>query len=471
LRPGIRMNVDVAIIGAGTAGLAAERAARGAGASTVLIDEQFKGTTCATVGCMPSKLLIAAATAAHSVRRASTFGVFATHRIDGPAVLARVRRERDSFAAATREQIAQLPDGVALRGKARFVDPSTLLLADGQRIDARSIVIATGSHASMPDVFAPIRERVLTNETFFEMGQLPESLAVVGAGPLGLELAQAIARLGVPVAVFDEKESLAGVTDAPLLAAMQEAFSPELDLHLGASIHAELTPDGVSIRWQGASSGARTFAWVLLAVGRPPNVTELNLRATGLSLDDRGVPLFDRETLQCGASPVFIAGDATADRAVLHEALMEGSTAGFNAARFPVSAQRRRSVPFSIVFTDPTLALIGQRSGDGLVCGETDYREQGRAKVEARARGLLQVYAIRNGGVLKGAALFCPGADHLAHLLAWQINAGVTASALLDQPFYHPTLEEGLKPALRQICERASVRLSPLEDPGAPAGA
>src|SRR5690349_10300720 len=106
------MRVDVAIIGAGTAGLSAERAARAAGASTVLIDDSFKGTTCATVGCMPSKLLIAAAEAAHSVRRASTFGVFATHRIDGAAVMGRVRRERDAFAAATRQQIAKLPKDV-----------------------------------------------------------------------------------------------------------------------------------------------------------------------------------------------------------------------------------------------------------------------------------------------------------------------------------------------------------------------
>jgi len=119
----------------------------------------------------------------------------------------------------------------------------------------------------------------------------------------------------------------------------------------------------------------------LLAVGRPPNLADLNLRATGLSLDDRGVPLFDCETLQCGASPVFIAGDASADRAVLHEALMEGSTAGFNAARIPGPLQRRRSIAFSIMFTDPPLALVGERGGEGLVTGTSDYRNQGRAQV------------------------------------------------------------------------------------------
>jgi dihydrolipoamide dehydrogenase len=122
------------------------------------------------------------------------------------------------------------------------------------------------------------------------------------------------------------------------------------------------------------------------------------------------------------------------------------------------------------MFTDPPLVLIGQRSGDGLVCGKADYRDQGRAKVEARAHGLAKVYATEQGAVLKGAALFCPGADHLGHLLAWQINAHASASHVLEQPFYHPTLEEGLKPALRQICAQSRVQPWPIPDCGSPAG-
>lgn len=459
--------VDVAIIGAGTAGLSAERVARGAGASTVLIDDSFSGTTCATVGCMPSKLLIAAAAAAHAVRRASTFGVFATHRVDAAALMGRVRRERDSFAAATREKIVQLPADVALRGRARFIDSTTLEMEDGQRVHARAVVVATGARPSIPDSFSAIHDLILTNETLFDLALLPESLAVVGAGPLGLELAQAMARLGVQVAVFDEKPALAGVDDAELASCMQDVFRNELDLHLGVALRTEMSNGRALLRWDG---GEKSFDRVLLAVGRPPNLEGLNLRAAGVELNERGVPRFDCETMQCGKSAIFLAGDANADRAVLHEALVEGSTAGFNAAMFPHATQRRRSVPFSIMFTDPPLALIGQRSGDGLVCGKTDYRDQGRAKVEARARGLAKVYATEQGAVLKGAALFCPGADHLGHLLAWQINARASASQVLDQPFYHPTLEEGLKPALRQICAQSQVQLPPMEDLGSPAG-
>jgi dihydrolipoamide dehydrogenase len=461
---------DVAIIGAGTAGLAAERAARGAGASTILIDEEFSGTTCATVGCMPSKLLIAAACAAHSVRCAPTFGVLASATVDGAAVMARVRHERDSYAAAMRKRIEQLPEGVALKGKARFVDDSTLMLADGGRVKAGAFVIATGSHPAIPESFAAVRERILTNETIFELPELPESLAVIGAGPLGLELAQAMGRLGVSVVLFDEKTTLGGVEDDAIASCMQAAFKHDFDLRLGVKINAERVEGRVLIRWTGQSRGERSFDRVLLAVGRPPNLEALQLAATGLTLDERGVPVFDRETMRCGASAIFIAGDADAHLPVLHEALAEASIAGHNAATFPDVTPQRRSIPFCIMFTDPPLALIGRHSQEGLIWGESDYRDQGRAKVEARAQGLARIYARRNDAVLTGAVLFCPGADHLGHLLAWAIDEGLNAGEVLARPFYHPTLEEGLKTALRQICEGAKVQLPQREDLGSPAG-
>lgn len=133
------LSCDVAIIGAGTAGLSVERSARHAGASTLLIDAAFVGTTCANVGCMPSKLLIAAGNAAHGVRQAAKFGVQASPAIDGPAVMTRLRNERDAFAKATRDEIAKLPKDVAVRGIARFLDDATLALDDGRRTWAHSI--------------------------------------------------------------------------------------------------------------------------------------------------------------------------------------------------------------------------------------------------------------------------------------------------------------------------------------------
>lgn len=204
------LTCDVAVIGAGTAGIAAERAARKAGARTLLIDPEFRGTLCANTGCMPSKLLIAASHAAHAARRAPVFGVHPGDPvIDGPAVMARVRAERDRFVDFTRETFDDLPEGTAVRARARFVGPSELMLDDGRRVQARAVVIATGSQAQIPEPFRDLGPRILTNETIFELPDLPDSLAVIGGGPIGLELAQAMGRLGVPVTLFDQGTRLA----------------------------------------------------------------------------------------------------------------------------------------------------------------------------------------------------------------------------------------------------------------------
>ena len=164
------LSCDVAVIGAGTAGLAAERAARANGASTLLIDPYYRGTTCATVGCMPSKLLIAASHAAHSARSTGMFGITVSDiAIDGKAVMQRVREERDRFARLTRENIEEIPDGIRLSGRAKFTAPNRLELDDGRLIEARSIVIATGSAPFVPGAFAGLGKRLLTNESIFEL--------------------------------------------------------------------------------------------------------------------------------------------------------------------------------------------------------------------------------------------------------------------------------------------------------------
>ncbi len=151
---------------------------------------------------MPSKLLIAAANAVHAARQGETFGFSADVHIDGAAVMARVRKERDAFVQGVKKDFAALPDGVCVRAKASFEAPTVLRLSDGRTVSAKAVAIATGAQSSIPDCLSGLGDRVLTNETIFELEELPRSVGVIGAGPLGLELAQALARLGV--AVFDK---------------------------------------------------------------------------------------------------------------------------------------------------------------------------------------------------------------------------------------------------------------------------
>jgi len=233
-------------------------------------------------------------------------------------------------------------------------------------------------------------------------------------------------------------------------------FEQELELDTNADVRSvERVDDGVRVIFRGADGMERdeVVSYVLAATGRTPNVRDLGLEHTRLELDARGVPLFDRTTMQCGHHPIFIAGDANDDLALLHEAADEGRIAGQNAARYPAVVPGLRRVPLGIVFSDPQLAVVGARHADlapgTFVTGSVSFEDQGRSRVMLRNRGLLHVYADLVTGRLLGAEMIGPDAEHLAHLLAWAVQMRLTLLQALEMPFYHPVIEEGLRTALR----------------------
>ncbi|HJU23773.1 MAG TPA: dihydrolipoyl dehydrogenase [Casimicrobiaceae bacterium] len=450
------IETDVAVIGAGTAGLAAYRAAKAAGRTALLIEGGPYGTTCARVGCMPSKLLIAPAEAAHSVARFEAFGLRLNGEVDvdGKAVMERVRRERDRFVGFVLRGVDGIPQADRIRGFATFRNDTTLVV-DGVVISARAVVIATGSSPAYPPIWSALGNRLVTNETIFEWTDLPRCIAVFGPGVIGLELGQALFRLGVRVKIFGRGGGVGPLSDPALIDEARRIFQDEL--YLDTDAHADVSPDGerVLVRYRGRNGQVESehFDYLLAATGRVPKVRNLGLESTSVALDARGVPLFDRETLQCGTTPIFIAGDATADVPVLHEAADEGRIAGENAARFPDVRAGMRRAGLSIVFTDPQIAVVGggfrEASQTTFVTGAVSFDDQGRARVMQRNRGRLHVYADAASGVLLGAEMIGPDAEHLAHLLAWSRQLGLTISEMLALPFYHPVVEEGLRTALR----------------------
>ena len=459
--------VDVAVIGAGTAGLNARRSAEKAGAEALLIESGPYGTTCARVGCMPSKLLIAAAEAAHEVARASFFGIEVPRpvRVNGREVLERVRKERDRFVGFVVESTEMVPEGLRLRGRARFVAPTTLEVDDHTRVEAKAVVIAAGSSPEIPPGLESV-PGVLTNDDVFELEDLPESVALIGTGVIALELGQALHRLGVRTTIFGRSDRLGPATDPAIQESIRTVLGAELTLCLNSQISAAPDPrGGVRIAWRtkDGRSGEERFERVLAAAGRRPNLAGLELTKTGLALDRRGVPVYDKRTMQCGDAPIFLAGDASQDRPLLHEAADEGRIAGANAAAFPgVKAQRRRT-PLAIVFTHPEIALAGARYADldldAIEIGEVFWEDQGRARVMGRNAGLTRLYARRECGTLVGAEMFGPRVEHTVHLLAWAIQEGLTVERALENPFYHPVIEEGIQTALRDL--QAQLQLAP----------
>ncbi len=450
--------VDVAIVGAGTAGLAALREVRQRTENFVLINAPPYGTTCARVGCMPSKSLIAAANAFHARTKLGEFGIRGAELLsaDIPAVLQRVRALRDQFVAGVLKSTEDL-GGRNIEGRARLDGPNRLIV-EGRVIEARQIVLAPGSSPIVPKPWRAFGDRVLTTDTLFEQKTLPPRIGVIGLGAIGVEMAQALARLGLEVHGFDGSDRMAGITDEAVAQVVRAALGKEFSIHLGAKVELFDADGSIEMRW---GDGRIVVDRVLAAVGRRPNLKGLGLESLGVPLNDKGMPKVDPHTMRIADTPVLLAGDADGIDPILHEGADDGHIAGLNATSDePIRIARR--TPMSIVFCDPEVAMVGQRAGelhlDECLVGKADFSSQSRARIMQENRGLLSLYAAPESGRLLGAEMALPAGEHFAHLLALAIDHDLTVPDLLRMPFYHPTLEEGLRTALRQIARELPRR-------------
>jgi len=455
----LERNVDVAIIGAGTAGLSAMSQVRQAKKDFVLINGGELGTTCARVGCMPSKALIQVA---HDLHRRE---IFEREGIEGgadltvnlPDALEHVRDLRDILVDRVLANSTDQMGETFIDGYARFVDPGVLQVGQ-EIIHAKSIVIASGTRPFVPDEWVDFGEHIITSDTIFEMEDLPQSIAIVGLGIIGLEIGQALSHLGVTVTGVDQLETIAGLNDPSASQSAIELMTRTFPVWLGHQ--AKLTSEGSQIR---VSAGEHSVVVdkVLAAMGRRSNVDWLSIENAGVDLNEAGLPVFDPNTMQCGESRVFIAGDIAALNPVLHEAADEGRIAGYNAARQNSTAFKRKT-PFAITFTSPNICTIGA-SFDSLDPGTIEIGEMrlgpvGRALIMGVNRGIIRIYVDKSTGILKGATLVAARGENLAHLLAWCIDEQMTVLQLLRKPFYHPTMEEALQGALRDVLSKLDLK-------------
>ena len=460
-----QIQADVVVIGGGTAGMGAFRNARLHTDNVYLIESHVFGTTCARVGCMPSKLLIAAAEARHHALHTDPFGIHLDKSsivVNGEEVMRRVKSERDRFVGFVVEDVEAWPADKRIIGEAKFIDEHTIQIDDHTQIQADRIVIATGSRPVILPQWQALGDKVIINDDVFSWDTLPQSVAVFGPGVIGLELGQALSRLGVEVKIFGVGGMLGGISDPVVLAEAKAVFSEELDLHLDAQTEVKLNADGkVEVQWtENGESGVYTADYLLAAVGRRPNVDRLGLENLTIQLDARGVPVAHPFTMQTSIPHIFIAGDASNQLPLLHEASDQGKIAGENAGTYPVIHKGLRRSPIGVVFTNPQIASIGLRYAqvvqryknmDCVAIGEVSFRNQGRSRVMLVNKGHMRVYAEQGTGLFIGAEIVGPAAEHLAHLLAWAHQQKMTIPQMLDMPFYHPVIEEGLRTALRDV--------------------
>ena len=443
-------NVDVAIIGAGSAGVSAQKLIRQHTDDYLLIDKGNLGTTCASVGCMPSKALVEMARQYHELNTFIVRGLLAgDHQfpVDGQAVMEEVRHLRDHFSDGMRQQTLQLGERHLLRGSARLLDANTIDV-DGKRITARVIILAVGSRPAFPAAWKGMAKRLLTSDNFFDMTTLPRQLAVLGLGSIGLELGQACALLGSHVVGADTQQQLGCLSDPAAIRFAGKALKQFMSISLGHST--QLVDQGAGFDVRFADECHRTDH-VLVSTGRRDNLDHLDMAnlLTGRSIDPA--------SLQLGDLPIFVAGDSAGGQALLHEAIDEGQIAARNALAHPHVRTYQRRVPMQITFTRPQLATVGRRYADldvhKILIAEVALEGQSRLRLAGCGCGVIRLYASSSGKLL-GAELVNSQAEHLAHIIAAWLTAGWSVDDALRQPFYHPTLEESLRSALMKLAKK-----------------
>ena len=458
--------VDVAIIGAGSAGLYALSQVMRLGKSYVVINGGKLGTTCARVGCMPSKVLIQAAEDFYRRKALEREGIEGGEHlsVDRSEVMEFVRELRDGFVERVIGNNKKRLAEHTINGLAEYVSPNEIRVGD-ETIHCKTSVIATGSNPVVPAAWQRgFGDHIITTDQIFELEDLPDSVAVVGLGVIGLELGQALSRLEVEVTGIDMAMQIGGIEDPDANSITIEALQREFPLWLGHP--AEVSKEGDQLRVT-AGENSVLVDKLLVSMGRAPNVEALKLENIGAPLDDAGIPHHNPNTMQCGDAPVYLAGDVTGAHPLLHEAGDDGRIAGINASSDTVTAFKRKT-PLAITFCDPNIAIIGTPwsalDHEQTAIGEVKMAPVGRAQMMSKNRGIIRVYADKTDGRLLGATLVCVKGENLAHLLAWCIQQNLTVFDVLRMPFYHPVIEEALQAALRFTAQKVENQPGPVLD-------
>ena len=448
---------DIIILGAGTAGISAYKEAIKHTQNILIINDGPWDTTCARVGCMPSKVLISTANRMHEIQHAQEVALSVSAKIDTSQVMQHLKKLRDHFTQATLEEVNRWDNAHKISGKAHFIDSKTVQVNQKQ-YQAKSFIIAVGSTPNLnKDWKNELGDKLITSDQIFELETLPKSLAVIGSGVIAIELAQAMQRLGVKTTVFARSRKVGSLTSPKLQKIAQDILAEELNIKF------EIQPEQVrkfrnKVKISYTENGNLnnlTADYVLVATGRNSYLNSLSLENINSKFTDLKKLPVDLYTKQLADYPIFITGDAHTNSPVQHEAAHEGRTTVHNCLNFPKLKNIKTLTPLGIVFSQPEMAIVGQsfqqltQSKAEFVTGFVSYKNQGRAMVLGKNQGAVEVYIETATRKFLGSELFVESAEHMAHLLCWMISEGLSLDEILEKPFYHPTLEEGLRTAFK----------------------
>ncbi len=445
---------DIAVIGAGSAGLSVAAAASQFGEKVVLFERAEMGGDCLNTGCVPSKALLAAGKHAHAFSSGVDFGVAAVKpKVDFSRAMAHVHDVIAGIAPHDSQERFESLGVTVVRHTASFVDAQTLQ-ANGTKYTARRIVIATGSSAGVPPIPGLSDVDYLTNETMFKNTSLPDHLIIIGGGPIGMEMAQAHRRLGAKVTVLEAFTPL-GKDDPELTAIVLKHLEEEgIDIRSGAKITAIAkgkSKGSVEITLEGKNGKSERLSGshLLVAAGRKPNVDGLNLEAAGIQYDRRGITV--DKGLRTTNSKVYAIGDVAGGLQFTH-------VAGYHAGlviksilfRLPVTNETR-IIPW-VTYTDPELAHIGlteAQAKDSYPDHKVlrwQFAENDRARAERKTSGMIKAIVSSKGEIL-GCSIVAPNAGDLIQIWALAMTSKLKIKAMVDMVAAYPTMSEVSKRA------------------------
>ena len=463
-KPASRYNLVV--IGAGTAGLVCAAGAAGLGARVALIERHLLGGDCLNVGCVPSKAVIGAARAAAAVKDAGRFGVAVPDgvRVDFGAAMARMRRLRASI--APHDSVRRFSDlGIdVFIGEGRFVDDRTVMV-DDQRLSFKKAVIATGARAAAPPIDGLKDVAYLTNETVFSLTERPRRMAVIGAGPIGCEMAQAFARLGSEVFLLEALHGILPREDRDAAGIVLDAMERDGVKLLCCGKELKVSKaEGGGIRFRVTSHGNaydEVVDQLLVAVGRAPNVENLGLEAAGVAYSTKGVQVDDR--LRTTNAAVYAAGDICSPYQFTHAADFMARIVIRNALFFGRAKVSALTIPWC-TYTEPEVAHVGlydKEAEEQGIAIDTFTREMGdvdRAILEGHTNGLVKVHVRKGKDEILGATVVASHAGDMIGELSLAMTHKLGLGKIADTIHPYPTQAE----AIRQIGDAYNrTRLTP----------
>ncbi len=446
---------NLVIIGGGPGGLVAAVASAALGAKVALIEEHLLGGDCTNVGCVPSKCLIRASRAAADVRRAGEFGVCvpAGVSVDFPQVMRRMRDIRAQISQhESAHRLASLGVDVYL-GRGRFTGPQTVEV-DGKTLRFYAAVIATGARAVRPPITGLAEAGFLTNENVFSLTELPKRLAVIGAGPLGCELAQAFGRFGSKVTIIERVGQFLPREDPHAAAFIQRAFEREgVDILLNSRVGQVKLVDGekrIEVECKGRTRTV-TVDEILVGAGRQPNVEDLGLETIGVEYDLRRGITID-ESLQTTHKQIFAIGDVCSKYKFTHTADAAARVVVRNAL-FPGRGKfKTHAIPWC-TYTDPEIAHVGTYERDAIIAGvEVDsyvqtFDDVDRAVMDGETEGMVKILTEKGCDRIVGATIVARHAGEMINELTLAIARNIGLGELSNVLHPYPTQAEAIRKA------------------------